>query len=126
MRIGNFVILCFIPGCGRLALLFLKYFSDSTILPFNLKNFAERITETLDKFNEDGTADKIKKIYDKYDAFTLEASLMLSVTARYTGRIADMEIYGDPYEIRRVNDQLIKFEQIFLLPAGLPGRPVIR
>ncbi|MPC70070.1 Glutamate carboxypeptidase 2 [Portunus trituberculatus] len=31
-----------------------------------------------------------------------------------------------PVTLRAVNDQLMKIEQLFLLPAGLPGRPDTR
>lgn len=114
----------FTQGCGRFASLTLKWLADALVLPFSVSSFPEAMKDSLNDLEVSGGRDIIMGIYDKYE-FLEEAVANLTVTtAAFEVSIAGKEF--DPVELRRVNDQLMKFEQSFLLAEGLPGRPVTR
>ena len=53
-------------GCGRLAGLMLKTLADSIILPFNLKDYPQKMKESLQSFKKKEMDSKIKSFYPKY------------------------------------------------------------
>ncbi|XP_064110762.1 N-acetylated-alpha-linked acidic dipeptidase 2-like [Macrobrachium nipponense] len=116
-----------VQGCGRVALLTLKYFGDSAILPYSLERFPEAVKRALGRFKNSGSRNKLVEIYDKYplleesvDNFTLATSAFASKLKNFKNNLQD------PIMIRAINDQMMKLEQVFVLPAGLPGRPETR
>ena len=111
-------------GCGRLALLFLKYISDSTILPLALTEFPKKMNEALASFETNGQAATFRKIYDKYEVLPKMVNELQEATKEFHEQIK--EDLKNPLEIRRMNDQLMKFEQVFIMPNGLPNRPSAR
>nr|XP_053627349.1 N-acetylated-alpha-linked acidic dipeptidase 2-like isoform X2 [Cherax quadricarinatus] len=113
-------------GCGRIASLLLKYFADSLIVPYSLQHLPEAMKDALDTFRKSGKRDKIINIYENY--VLLEASLAKFADA-VTSFQRQLEMRAtnlDPVSIRAINDQMMKLEQVFILPAGLPGRPTVR
>nr|XP_045619566.1 N-acetylated-alpha-linked acidic dipeptidase 2-like [Procambarus clarkii] len=114
-------------GCSRVAALTLRYFADSVLLPYSLEHLPKAMKDALDALRKGGKRDKLISIYDKY--YLLEESLMnftyeSTIFSRVLKEKRSEDL--DPLTIRAINDQMMKLEQVFILPAGLPGRPQIR
>ncbi|XP_069165778.1 N-acetylated-alpha-linked acidic dipeptidase 2-like isoform X3 [Procambarus clarkii] len=114
-------------GCSRIAALTLRYFADSALLPYSLEHLPKAMKDALDALRKGGKRDKLISIYDKYSL--LEESVMnftdaTAVFARYLKEKRTEDL--DPITTRAINDLMMKLEQVFILPAGLPGRPQIR
>ncbi|XP_069165588.1 N-acetylated-alpha-linked acidic dipeptidase 2 [Procambarus clarkii] len=114
-------------GCSRIAALTLRYFADSVLVPYSLEHLPKAMKDALDTLRKGGKRDKLINIYDKYSL--LEESLMnfTDATAVFVRDLKEKRTEDlDPITTRAINDQMMKLEQVFILPAGLPGRPQIR
>ena len=47
-------------------------------------------------------------------------------TTKFMAKLKDVKKSQNPLEHRIVNDQMMQLEKVFLMPAGLPGRPESR
>ncbi|XP_068244911.1 LOW QUALITY PROTEIN: N-acetylated-alpha-linked acidic dipeptidase 2-like [Palaemon carinicauda] len=116
-----------IQGCSRMALLTLKYFGDSVIIPYSLERFPEAAKKALDSFKDNGARDELVEIYDKYYLLEESVNNFTVATSVFANKVKTMESsLKDPIMIRAINDQMMKLEQVFVLPAGLPGRSETR
>nr|XP_053627350.1 glutamate carboxypeptidase 2-like [Cherax quadricarinatus] len=114
-------------GCGRIASLLLKYFADSLIIPYSLQHLPEAMKDALDTFKKSGTRDKIIRIYEKYTLLEESLTNFTDAAATFERELEEKRTKNlDPVTIRAINDQMMKLERVFILPAGLPGRPDIR
>ncbi|XP_063877913.1 glutamate carboxypeptidase 2-like [Scylla paramamosain] len=109
-------------GCSRIVGLALRYFADSHLLPFHLPQLPLTVKESLEGVKKD-YHETLLSIYPKFSLLEeavddlTDAAQLFDATLKE--RVKDM----DPVTLRAVNDQVMKIEQLFLLPAGLPGRP---
>ncbi|XP_068220182.1 N-acetylated-alpha-linked acidic dipeptidase 2-like [Palaemon carinicauda] len=116
-----------IQGCSRVALLTLKYFGDSVIIPYSLERLPEAAKKDLDSFKVNGVRDKLVNIYDKYSLLEESVDNFTAATSTFAKNLLHKEgSINDPIMIRAINDQMMKLEQVFVLSAGLPGRPETR
>ncbi|XP_064110869.1 N-acetylated-alpha-linked acidic dipeptidase 2-like [Macrobrachium nipponense] len=113
-------------GCGRLASLFLKYFGDSALIPYGLQQLSRAIEENLNKVKDNGKGATLLKIYDKFPLLEKSAQNFTTATAIFARKLDSVKDTLDPVTLRAVNDQLMKMEQVFIIPTGLPGRPTVR
>ncbi|KAK7083133.1 Glutamate carboxypeptidase 2, partial [Halocaridina rubra] len=113
-------------GCSRIALLTLKYFADAVIIPYSIARFPEEIKNALVSIKENGNGDKLLEIYDKFPLLEESIDNFTDVSTMFVQQLDGMKKDLDPVMIRAVNDLLMKVEQAFILPAGLPGRPDTR
>ncbi|KAK8751452.1 hypothetical protein OTU49_008543 [Cherax quadricarinatus] len=114
-------------GCGRIASLMLKYFADSLIIPYSLQHLPEAMKDALDTFKESGKRDKLMKICKKYVLLEESLANLTDTITVFVRKVKEKKTQNlDPVSIRAINDQMMKLEQVFILPAGLPGRPTVR
>ncbi|XP_066957669.1 N-acetylated-alpha-linked acidic dipeptidase 2-like [Macrobrachium rosenbergii] len=116
-----------IQGCSRMALLTLKYFGDSAIIPYSLERLPEAVKQSLESFKTSGARDKLVKIYEKYSLLEESVDNFTAATSAFANKLKTLESsLNDPIMVRTINDQMMKLEQVFVLPKGLPGRPETR
>ncbi|RXG56243.1 N-acetylated-alpha-linked acidic dipeptidase 2 [Armadillidium vulgare] len=109
-------------GCGRLSILALKYLADSTILPYSLRRLPSIMMSNLQKNSH---RNKLIEMYDKYTE--LESSMeKFAVSVSKFEKMLKSSTSLSELQVRAINDQMMKLEQIFVIPEGLPGRPSIR
>ncbi|XP_064110868.1 N-acetylated-alpha-linked acidic dipeptidase 2-like [Macrobrachium nipponense] len=113
-------------GCGRLAALFLKYFADSALIPYSLQQMSTVIEESLNKVKDKGKGATLLEIYDKFPLLEESAHNFTAATAIFAQKLDSVKDTLDPVMLRAINDQMMKLEQVFIMPTGLPGRPTIR
>nr|XP_053650513.1 N-acetylated-alpha-linked acidic dipeptidase 2-like isoform X1 [Cherax quadricarinatus]XP_053650514.1 N-acetylated-alpha-linked acidic dipeptidase 2-like isoform X1 [Cherax quadricarinatus] len=114
-------------GCSRIASLLLKYFADSLILPYSLQHLPKVMQKTLDVFRESGKRDKLMKICGKYSVLEESLENFTDAVTTFVRHLEEERLKNlDPVSIRAINDQMMKIEQVFILPIGLPGRPNVR
>ncbi|XP_066957584.1 N-acetylated-alpha-linked acidic dipeptidase 2 [Macrobrachium rosenbergii] len=113
-------------GCGRLASLFLKYFADSALIPYSLQQLSRAVGENLNKVKDKGKGATLLKIYDKFPLLEESAHNFMTATAMFAQKLDSVKDTLDPVMLRAVNDQMMKLERVFIMPAGLPGRPTVR
>lgn len=113
-------------GCSRIASLILKYYADSAIIPYNLEQLPRTIEENLEKIKANGIKDKLLAIYDKFPILEESVHNFTAAAIIFVHNMNEVKGSLDPIMIRSINDQLMKLEQVFILPGGLPGRPLIR
>ncbi|XP_068233821.1 N-acetylated-alpha-linked acidic dipeptidase 2-like [Palaemon carinicauda] len=115
-----------IQGCGRIAALTLKYFADSAIIPYSLQQLSKAIEENLSLVTSNGNGAKLLEIYDKFPLLEESAHNFTAATINFVNKLDLVKSTLNPVMLRSVNDQIMKLERVFILPTGLPGRPVIR
>ncbi|KAB7496032.1 hypothetical protein Anas_04285 [Armadillidium nasatum] len=109
-------------GCGRLSILAVKYMADSTILPYSLRRLPSIMMSNLQKNIH---RDKLIQMYDKYTE--LESSMeKFAVSVSKFEKMIKSSTSLSELQVRAINDQMMKLEQIFVIPEGLPGRPSVR
>lgn len=113
-------------GCSRIVLLTLKYFADSSIIPYSLERLPEAIKQSIKDIKSNGRGDKLLKIYDKFPILEESVDDFIDATSVFVRNLNEMKDIMNPMMIRAVNDQIMKLEQVFILPSGLPGRPETR
>ncbi|KAL7645737.1 UNVERIFIED_CONTAM: hypothetical protein RMT77_002614 [Armadillidium vulgare] len=108
-------------GCGRLSILGLKYLADSTIIPYSVGRLPSIMLSNLQ--NNDNR-ERLIQIYDKYTELENSVKKLGDSVSKFenTTRFS----YQSELQVRAINDQMMKLEQIFLIPEGLPGRPTVR
>ncbi|CAL4079772.1 unnamed protein product [Meganyctiphanes norvegica] len=113
-------------GCSRLALHILRYLADSSMLPYSIEQMPKTMAKALKDLKIEGIDSKLINIYDKYvlleeavDNFTVEA-------INFEKSLQDISPNISPVTLRAINDQMMQLEQIFIMPSGLPGRPMTR
>ena len=100
--------------------------ADSAVLPYNLENFPKAMKETMDvleknnvtKLLEDNNA-SLKFVEQAIAEFETAAS-------EFMAKLEDVKQSHNPMELRMINDQMMQLERVFMMPAGLPGRPDVR
>ena len=100
--------------------------ADSAVLPYNLENFPKAMKETMDvleknnvtKLLEDNSA-SLKFVKEAIAEFETAAS-------EFMAKLEDVKQSHNPMELRMINDQMMQLERVFMMPAGLPGRPDVR
>ncbi|XP_037804031.1 N-acetylated-alpha-linked acidic dipeptidase 2-like [Penaeus monodon] len=113
-------------GCSRIASLTLRYFADSAIIPYSLEKLPTAIKNAFEKVKEKGNGEKLMAIYDKFPLLGEAIDNFTMTTSGFVAKINQMKEDIDPVTLRSLNDQIMKLEQIFIMPAGLPGRPTVR
>ncbi|KAK7069649.1 hypothetical protein SK128_003416 [Halocaridina rubra] len=113
-------------GCGRIAALLLRYFADSTIIPYSLEKFPVAIEEGLSNVMENGNREKLLDIYSKLPLLEESATNFTDAMNKFVQNINTAQDNMGPLEVRALNDLIMKLEQNFIIPTGLPGRPLIR
>ncbi|XP_064110496.1 N-acetylated-alpha-linked acidic dipeptidase 2-like isoform X4 [Macrobrachium nipponense] len=113
-------------GCGRMSALLLKYFSDSAVIPYSLSRMAETIEENLVRLTANGIRERLVQIYDKFPVLEEAVTNLTQSINKFVQRVEQTKDTMGPMLLRAVNDQMMKLEQTFILPPGLPGRPLER
>lgn len=115
-----------IQGCSRVASLFLKYFADSAIIPYSLEHFPRTMKKALKKLKANGNTQKLLDIYDKFPILEESLDNFTDVVTVFAHNLKTIQDDLNPVTLRAINDQIMKLEQAFILPKGLPGRPDVR
>lgn len=113
-------------GCSRIASLTLRYFADSAIIPYSLEKLPLAIKNAFEKVKENGNGEKLMAIYDKFSLLGEAIDNFTMATSGFVAKVNQMKNDIDPVTLRALNDQIMKVEQVFVMPAGLPGRPSVR
>ncbi|KAB7496033.1 putative zinc metalloprotease TRE2 [Armadillidium nasatum] len=109
-------------GCGRLSILALKYLADSSILPYSLGRLPSIMMSNL---QNNKNRERLIQMYDKYIELENSMKKLGDSVSKFEDMIKSFTSLSE-LQIRAINDQMMKLEQIFILPQGLPGRPSVR
>ncbi|XP_022097951.1 N-acetylated-alpha-linked acidic dipeptidase 2-like [Acanthaster planci] len=109
---------------GRVWTELARSLADALILPLDCRTYVSHLNESISSLKKE-YADKMSLqgiTFDAIDAALAELSKTADWLHSYIGK---MEM-KDPFEVRKVNDQLMFMERAFIDPFGLPGRPLQR
>ncbi|XP_053564603.1 N-acetylated-alpha-linked acidic dipeptidase 2-like [Bombina bombina] len=101
--------------------------ADSTVLPFNLQDYAEELKNYADRIYN-----LAKKHEQQLEKYRVSFDSLFSAIKNFTEtsdefhRRAEQVDKNDALAIRIINDQLMFAERAFTDPLGLPGRPFYR
>ncbi|KAL3873154.1 hypothetical protein ACJMK2_036308 [Sinanodonta woodiana] len=109
---------------GKLSGELLRSLADSMILPFNITEYSEVLQLYTNNLwygyqKEINTSGIDIEHLRKAVRFFYEESVAFHKSVSNLNR-------NDPIAVRRVNDQLMEIERVFLEPQGLPGQRLIR
>ncbi|XP_064646378.1 N-acetylated-alpha-linked acidic dipeptidase 2-like [Lineus longissimus] len=98
--------------------------ADSLILPLNFRDYA---TELEGYFNDFSKAykDLLDSQKIKLDEFKSAINNFTKAANNFHKRVEKMD-RTNPFDVRKVNDQMLQVERAFINPEGLPGRPITR
>ncbi|KAL4238036.1 hypothetical protein ACF0H5_002747 [Mactra antiquata] len=105
---------------GRVWVDIARNLADSLIIPFNVSDYSDTLQDMTDSL-----ISKFEQILTDND---INPDLLRQVVANFTEATHVFEKYvqeankNDPYVIRKINDQLMSLERVFIEPTGLPGR----
>ncbi|CAL4093385.1 unnamed protein product, partial [Meganyctiphanes norvegica] len=113
-------------GCSRVALMLLKYFGDSAVIPYSLQQLPKAMAGGLKAFKDKDLDTKLIEIYDKYVLLSETVDNLTVATQAFMHQLKERKAETNPLILRAINDQMMNLEQAFVLPEGLPGRPGTR
>ena len=96
------------------------------MLPYNLERFPQAMRKAMETFKKNNITQKLEEnnaSLEYVEAAILDFEL---ATTKFMARLEDVKESQNPLEHRIVNDQMMQLERVFLMPAGLPGRPESR
>ena len=99
--------------------------ADSNVLPYDLEKFPAKMTEALADFEKKGLTKRLADNNATLDHLISAVNKLSQATKDYMSNLDSLSI-KDKMELRSINDQLMQFERLFLLPEGIPGRPGVR
>jgi len=112
--------------CAQTSLHILFELADSAVLPYNLENFPKAMKETMDILEKNNVT-KLLKDNNASLKFVKEAIAEFETAAsEFMAKLEDVKQSHNPIELRMINDQMMQLERVFMMPAGLPGRPDVR
>uniref|UniRef100_A0A915IRY2 Uncharacterized protein n=1 Tax=Romanomermis culicivorax TaxID=13658 RepID=A0A915IRY2_ROMCU len=107
--------------------------ADSLVIPFNVTDYAVILREYTRKMVDDlRKINSIEKIVDNFEQICQE---LIASTDNFLGDCAYFQKSIDESnsgkdvsigKVERLNSRLMALERAFILPAGLPGRPIDR
>ena len=91
-----------------------------------MERFPEAMKDAMESFKQNNITKKLEE-NDASLKFVQEAiSEFELATLKFMAKLDDVKESQNPLELRIVNDQMMQLERVFLMPAGLPGRPESR
>lgn len=98
--------------------------ADSLIIPFDVRDYSRVLEGLVRQLNssETGAIMRTKMSLDKL--FEAARNFTKEVDAFYTMQMNVRK--SNPYDVRKINDQLLQLDRAFTDPAGIPNRPQAR
>ncbi|KAL5009287.1 hypothetical protein ScPMuIL_014868 [Solemya velum] len=106
--------------CGEI----LRSLSDSVILPFNMSDYADKLTDMYDSLNTTH-GDTLRQRDIRLDYLDEAISQFSTEAIAFNTKVGNID-KTNLVETRMVNDQMMQIERSFLDPSGLPGQPMYR
>ena len=119
-------------SCSQLGMHMMLQMAESALLPLATRHFVAEVKKGIKDFEKKGTAKKLRDAGLDEPYKTLNASIneFAAASHMWTMRKNAMQRWSmladDPLKARMINDQIMKFERVWILPKGLPGRESIR
>lgn len=98
--------------------------ADSLIIPFDVRDYSRVLEGLVRQLNssETGAIMRTKMSLDKL--FEAARNFTKEVDAFYTMQMNVRK--SNPYDVRKINDQLLQLDRAFTDPVGIPNRPQAR
>ncbi|XP_038074787.1 N-acetylated-alpha-linked acidic dipeptidase 2-like [Patiria miniata] len=109
---------------GRLWGELARSLADSLILPFDCQTYVSHLEESIASLKTKYT-DQMSPQGITFDAIDAALAKLIQAADWLHDYISKMDM-KDPFDVRKVNDQLMMMERAFLDPLGLPGRSLQR
>lgn len=106
---------------GKLSGELLRDLADSKLLPFNMSDYVLFLRDYTEAFRKNATEEMERHSLNMSELDGV-IDMFEEAAERFHMSLQDIN-RNNPFEIRRVNDQMMQVERTFLDPAALPGRP---
>ena len=119
-------------SCSQLGMHMMLQMAESALLPLATRHFVAEVKKGIKDFEKKGNAKKLRDAGLDEPYKTLNASIneFAAASHMWTMRKNAMQRWSmladDPMKARMLNDQIMKFERLWIMPKGLPGRENIR
>jgi len=115
--------------CAQISLSIILEMAESPLLPYSFGEIKRKLDESLSYFEEKifpvlrqyGAGESIKVLKNSMMKFDESMEKFLLEIDRIKNEETLQEL-----KIRMLNDKMMLLERIFLIPSGLPGRPIYR
>ena len=105
--------------------------AESALLPFATRHFVAEVEKGIVGLEKAGAVQQLRDdgLSEPYETLVASIKEFTTASVSWAERRKDMQMSGqldDPLKARMVNDQIMKFERVWIMPKGLPGRDEIR
>jgi len=108
-------------ACAQLNLRLGLELAESTVLPFNMENYAKVMEEGMTTLEDSGILSKVRDLGIETRYWNSSVFEFRNVAKNFD-TIASQVAATRPEMVRQINDQIRGFERNFLLAEGLPDR----
>ena len=121
----------FHKSCSQLGIHMLLNLAESTLLPLATKHFMAEVEKGITSLEKAGAVKQLEDagFSEPYNLLLTSIEEFKTASISWSARRNDMKMSSqldDPLKARMINDQIMKFERLWILPKGLPGRGAIR
>jgi len=118
-------------SCSQMSTHMMMQISESALLPLSTRHFVDEVEKGVKALEEKDAVQQLRDggLGKPYDLLLSTIEEFKSASISFEKRREELKASGkleDPLAARILNDQMMKFERVWLLPQGLPGRPAIR
>ena len=118
-------------SCSQLGMHMMLQLAESALLPLATRHFVAEVEKGLAGLEKVGAVKQLRDagLGKPFDVLVESIEEFSAASSLWTERRQEMQKSGeldDPIKARMLNDQIMKFERVWILPKGLPGREAIR
>ena len=118
-------------SCSQLGMHMMLQLAESALLPLATRHFVAEVEKGLAGLETEGAVKQLRDagLGKPFDVLVESIEEFSAASSLWTERRQEMQKSGeldDPIKARMLNDQIMKFERVWILPKGLPGREAIR
>ena len=90
------------------------------------KVLSKAMKDTMDVFEKNNVTKKLEENNASLKFVQAAIAEFEMAASKFMAKLEDIKQSHNPMELRMINDQMMQLERVFLMPAGLPGRPDVR
>ena len=118
-------------SCSQLGMHMMLQLAESVLLPLATKHFVAEVEKGILGLEKAGAVQQLRDggLGEPYETLVASIREFTSASRSWSERREEMQVSGqldDPLKARMLNDQIMKFERVWIMPRGLPGREEIR
>lgn len=107
--------------CAQLIGILSHILADSTVIPYDLMEMANKLKLVIDNFEVDGVSEKLNKIGISLNSLKNAIDKFQEQAEIWHNRIMHLNL-DNPLTVREINDRMMLTERIFIKPDGIPQR----